>query len=534
MSYLSYDDTNTFPKGYLPSKNRVVQLLIQKMPGYQDQYLRPFQANASHGLMDSIITKAADSLIAMGSSAADNSSANLNSVNTAISQYANQFLLPSGSVEAQAKIVGGWGQERCRFILTVDHEHFGGGTTRSVVYGYTDMPGVSNLTGFKWTVDENMVFYVNSIIDVGHQRLQQRGGVMDRYFAIDHKTVVTDQTVFGDAANRRTIITPETALHKMAYNELTVADTNSGGMLITENTTDVVLPGREKCVTRNEAIASNFVGKALCSYVSSIQADGFDSFTSSNYSSAAHKAALNTQTTENFIRAIRNASAGASGVMFTLKDLMMFDVDCTNPQVMQVAEPNYNGLVGGGASYWHSSDLTTSLAYMVSQVVPSVMTSNNITQLDFIASNETVDGQTAFNITLMRTIFTVAIAEGMLKLRVCEHLSRELSNILSANNTNNYFLQVSCVIAGDCKVSLRLGTDPIAEWVCPVYADSAFSVNTTYNNQRLNQVATGIQYIITETSEAVQNAHNKANSQVFTSNFNQATSPFSISHTGGF
>ncbi len=536
MSYNNSPYNDGMFKGYLPSKSRVVQLIIQKMPGYQDQFIRPFTAVASQGLMDNIIGRATDSILRMGSSAADNSTANLSSVSTAISQYANQFLMPSGSVESKANIIGGWTQERCRFMLTVDHETIGGGTTRSIVYGYTDVPGVSNLTGFKWNVDENMVFYINSIVDVGHQRLTQQGGVVDRYFAVDHKTVVSDQSTFGESLGRRSVITPDSALNKMAYNELCASDSDTGGMMIVENCTETVLPGKEKCITRSDAVASNFVGKALCSYISSVQSEGYDFFASSNYANAANKASLNTQHTENFIRAMKNASSGVAGVMFTLKDLMMFDPDCTHPQVMQVAEPNLQAMMGSSSSYWHTSDLTTTLAYMVSQAVPSIMISNNITQLDFIASNETVDGQTAVNISLMRTIFTVVIAEGMLKMKVTDALSRELSNILSANNTNNFFLQVSCMITGDCRVSLRTGTDPITEWVCPVYADNTFSVNTTYNNHNVNQVASGIQYIITETTDALQHNHNKTNSQVFTTNFNQITNntPYSITHTGGF
>lgn len=529
-----------FNNGYLPKNSRVVQLLIQKMPGYQNQYLRPFQANANQGLMDSIITKASDSLIKMGPYGADNSVSNLNTVSTAIGQYANQFLMPSGSVEGEAKIIGGWGQERCRFMLTVDHETIGGGTTRSVVYGYTDVPGVSNLTGFKWSVDERMVFYINSIVDVGHQRLTQNGGAIDRYFAVDHKTVVSDQSTIGDNGQRRAIITPDTTLNKMAYNELTVADSNTGGMMITENTTDVVLPGKEKCVTRSDAVASNFVGKALVSYISTTQTEGYDYFQASNYANAAHKASLNIQSTENFIRAMKNASSGVSGVMFTLRDLMMFDPDCTNPQVMQVAEANMNVMSAGMSAYWHTSDLTTTLAYMVSQIVPSVMISNNITQLDFIASNETVDGLTAINISLIRTIFTIMTADAVLKVKISDHLNRELANALSAHNNTNYFLQVSCMLTGDCKVSLRIGSDPISEFVCPVYADNTFSINTTYNNGRIDQVASGIQYIITETNEAIQSNQAGANAQIFTGNFNSFAgiqpnqNNFTINQTGGF
>lgn len=527
-------------RGYLPSKSRVIQLLIQKTNGYQDQFLRPYTAMANQGLMDSIISKSAESFMRMGSMAADNSRTNVSTIGTAISQYANQFLTPSGSVEGKAHITGGWNQQRCRFTLTVDHETFTGGTSRSIVYGYTDLPGVSNLTGLKWTVDENMVFYINSIVDVGHQRYSNNGGQQDRYFAVDHKSVLSDLSPIG-TQNRKTVITPDSTLNKMAYNEITAADYGSGGMMVTENTTDTIIPGKEKVVSRSDSVASNFVSKALVSYVSSINSNGYDSFEASNYSNAAAKSNLNIQATENFIRAMKTASAGATGVMFTLRDLMMFDANCTNSNVLHVAEPNVMGPSAGMTSQWHASDLTTALAYMIAQTVPSVMISNNITQLDFIASNETIDGTTSINISLMRTIFTVMMQESVLRLKVSEHLSRELSNALSAHNTINYFLKVSCSITGDCQISLRIGSDPVTDFVCPVYADNTYSINTTYNGERLDQVATGLQHVINETAGALQHANYNANSQVFTSNFNSIAQPFAnhqtatvVNTVGGF
>lgn len=539
MSHNHFDSmNNSINRGYLPAKSRVVQLLIQKVAGYQNQYLRPFNAMANQGLMDSIVTKATDSLLNLGTYAADNSGMNLNTVSSAIGQYANQFLMPSGSVESEAKIVGGWSQERCRFMLTVDHETITGGTTRSVVYGYTDLPGVSNLTGLRWSVDENMVFYINSIVEVGHQRLTQNGGTIDRYFAVDHKSVISDQSFIGDQTARKTIITPDSALNKMACNELSVADLGTGGMMITENTSDTVTPGKEKYITRSDSVASNFVGKALVAYVSSVKTDGYDFFQSSNYSNAAQKASLNIQSMDNFVRAMKNASSGVSGVTFTLQDLMMFDPDCTRADVLQVAEQSFSGPSVGMAAYWHTSDLTTTLAYMVAQTVPSVMINNNITQLEFIATNETMDGLTNVQIGLIRTVFTVSMADTILKMKVSEHLSRELANVLSASNNQSYFLKVSCLITGDCNVSIRLGTDPISDFVCPIYADNTFSVNITHNNQRLDQVATGIQYVITETSEALDHAGRVSNAQVFSGNFN-SFSPATpqmpiINNVGGF
>lgn len=507
---------------YLPTRSKVVRLLIQPIKGYNDIYVRPFEMRANHAAVNELITRTSDAIIgASGSYGIVDSSNTYSRVSNSISGIASSIMMPSGSVESLAAIDGGWMQERCRFIMTVDHERVAGGMTRSEIYGYTDVPGVSNLTGFKYSVDENMVFTINSIIEVGRQRINNAGGSYDRSFCINHKSVITDDNVFSTGL-QKSVITPGSTMHRININDMQSAD-QSGGAIF-EDASSSLVNGIHKYVNKTDALANDFLSRSMVSFVAATNEDGYDSFAAANYANAAEKINSEMNLKDHFVRALENAANGCNGVKFTLRDLKKFDYDCMN--VIVVAPANQNDYMGSLSASWSTSDIKTTLAYNVSQVVPTIMVKNNLTKLEFMISNETITGQSEVLISLQRSIFNNNDHDALINTRVSDQLKAQLHMQLSAGNSMAYMLKVSCDITGDCRISLRLDQNPVTDWVCPVFADSTFSINTTTNSQRLSGIADSTQYIINEVHEAVSSGVNSKNKQFYNTNFNNISGGF--------
>jgi hypothetical protein len=130
------------------ARMHVKRLFLMETGTYNTQYRRPYETNVQGPTLNHL---------------ADALHGTQKYTPSLLAGVANQLIAPSATAEQAAGIVNGWNERRMRFMMEVETKYMAGGTSTSIVLGYTNYPGVIFHSNY---IDPKMEFFENSIVTV--------------------------------------------------------------------------------------------------------------------------------------------------------------------------------------------------------------------------------------------------------------------------------------------------------------------------------------------------------------------------------
>jgi len=470
------------PTGYGIKSKRVKQFILQDTGSYNQMVTRPLTVSADPRSYDAVVEAALQSM-----------HYNKRVTPTTISQMASTYISPSARPEALVNIPNGWDTKRLRFVLTVEYVSSLDHVTESMVYGYTDYYGVSDLN-MNPVFDPNMVFYINGVVDlrVTTRRSAEYGTQQYRNVTDFSDVVYTDH---GKGINSTPGVMSYKVVPESVFNTMASSEINAGladGIAEDLSSTIGFMPSRIK---KSNSCPSEFISDTINSYNTAISNQEYisDSEILSNAATYAQG-----QVHENsFINQIRQHNG--HGGRFTLQELLAFDPGATSPGVFApvLSSKGANSMpFHGNYNAWTSSDIETQMAQFVATALPAIMVKHNVTEFGFTSTNEHIGGTVYTEPHLIRS--NLSQLPMTVNQALVASVDFEIIPAISFRGEVSYSLQAKCNIYGNVEITLSINGGPPTPFIAPAFASSLASTNVTLSKNHLPEFSSSISGILNE------------------------------------
>ena len=459
-----------YPAPYHSKTNGIKNLAITKLViistgTYNEQYIRPYSMDVRGDSLDLV------------KSVIDGSSVITSSMLSGIS---NQILRPSAQVERNVAVNNGWNERRLRFMMQIQYER-GGFTMFDIVLGYTEYSGVT----MNGAIDPNMRFYVNSIINQRSTLVSTPTGMQNQVVTADACHVLMDNVTQNVYQNNETL-----TYHMRPEDLYKVMDTASD---IPSEMMDGVMDFR--LITKNDPsmsrrknnIASYYTAQMLNGYRTGVV--GQYGTTEESYMNALGAVREQSIVQNAFLNKLFQLS-GQHTSAFTMNDLMQIRPDIMSVykyvslnEVQKMSQVH----AAGSTAEWHSSDIETQYASIISQTVPALMMDYGFAQLRFVSTNQGVTAQPETSILHANSFSSIPLVAQSEALK--QRIDTELIRDLTYNNQISYSLTGSFDLLGESMISLSMNGGPIIDYTVPSFADALFSPVITANAGRVTDIS---------------------------------------------
>ena len=408
-----------------------------------------------------------------------------------LSSTATQFLRPSTQHQGFAQIENGWGESRLRFMMAVDYfSNNGNLISTKILQGYTNHVGVTP----SGAVDQNMLLYFNTVLALRYSAIQTPSGFVNQPTVASANHLLTGHVDYnmmqGKNASTR-LMRPEdvfSTIHSQSLDSSDFLDTRSTFM------NDGIVKSR-----RRNNNAPFYVSSTVSAYRRTFdQADDMDAW-SDMCNQAKGYVKEDTMARDKFFHQLRqNSHSFMSKNAVTYGEMCglypEFDHRCQIVMLKKFEQVSHqqNRLWGatraGDSEYWTSSTNETIWSSILCQSVPSLMFDLMLSQVEFIATNRTLDGS-----FWVQAVGGKSFIEG-LDIRPYveqfeQRLEYEVLRGLSSNNALDFDLKMMADVTGDTRLSISIGGQPAIEYSAPSYCDARFTPVLTQDQKNMEAVA---------------------------------------------
>jgi hypothetical protein len=463
------------------ARMHVKRLFLMETGTYNTQYRRPYETN----LQGHTLNQLGEAL-----------AGTQKYTPALLAGVANQVIAPSATAEQAAGIVNGWNERRMRFMMEVETKFMAGGTSTSIILGYTNYPGVIFQTR---AIDPRMEFFVNSIVTV-RTTLEHTPFGNQAYTNVAENAHVLVDPSFIDAytPNRTHRMRPEDVYSTMQLNHL------SGLGDVVDCRT--VLSGTPVASRRGNNLAADYAASLLDNYKKATVDNAFGVQQETDVLETARGFAQEQPLGYNsFFSAMTKFRDGVVSNFFTWQDLQRFDPNVDNVTVVAATgQTNHAApalgevhVAGSGMSQdWGGSDRLTQVATILSQAVPALMMELTLTQIAFTATNRRVLAgamHTGLSLDSSSPVNTViGNAEGFSSNDLGPYLQHFIVklehmvlNDISFKNAVDFYIEMRADLLGETWIKISLDGGPLIDYVTPSFAD-ALMVPVITNNENLN------------------------------------------------
>jgi hypothetical protein len=479
------------------SRVNVVSLLIQKTGTYNEQALRPYVTNPNLNNRE---------IGALATSIAD-AAAGGNFDPMSVSNVSSSFLTRSAVPDSIASVPNGWVSERARFFMKVNVTLSTGHTSTLFITGYTDVPGITTVN-----IDPSMVFYPNSVTLARNQTVNTPFGAQNNVAQIGTQQIFIDSGYdhnMGAFAQRQLLMRPTDIFNNIG-NEFLTAGADSFGIDKFSPTSfmdsRLSVDSRGKTGSKNLNTSSRYLADIVNSYVNTIQNDD-------GIPKAPHEAAYTTYMSlysseqkdvveSEFFNLLNQHKGyyGGNSLYFTFKDLQALDPNIDNITTVMNSEPGAFHRAGQ-TQHWHGSDLSTVAASILASSVPALMVEQLISRISFKSTNDTINAQP----------LTVILGGNSLSNNQDITSNYERFKLLfealvlkdiSYNNQIGYYVEMNVDLTGETWIKIKIGNDPVVDYVSPTFCDSLFSPLITTKRENVNNVTSDLETLATYIKDA--------------------------------
>jgi len=454
----------------------VDKIIIAPVQGYQEQFIRPYDLSVSHDDLNNLEKVVSTAL----------NRPNMAIKPTELVREIN-LLEPMSTPIAKSEIIGGWGQERAVFLMSVRWiDPYTG--TEEVLYltGYSDYPELNPLTG---TVDENMRLYPNTAILL-YKVLTPNGPVLKikDSFTIEYETDSGKLSILRDDSfqDSKLLIRPYDTLSVI---ENAMEDFNTipiESSLLDLNTVDRtdLIPVNHLTTTINGILQGSLMNSGT-----------YETDTITYGKLATKKVKL--KEIEFFRRLIKELGP-TPGLSFPLKWLFKLDKTLTSDRVFVA---NYmtgdtalqaisTGQAGANENIFNTnlplvltSDigenagdalLESKLAVLVRDAVSSLLAKNILLDIAFSITNNVPTNEFLF-----QPYFAFPAVDGVNTVALVEKFKYEFLNLIGPQITRNGRLivdiDVYSSVTGDTKIAISINGNEKRLYRFPTFADSLYN-----------------------------------------------------------
>jgi len=449
---------------------RIRKFLLHETGGYNTQYRRPYDTCVDMNTYNIVVEKLQHTRHYEPS---------------LMGGLANKLVSPAATPEKELLLPNGWVERRMRFMMEIEYNYTTGGGMTEVVLGYTDYNGV----GISGSIDPNMLFFVNSIMEVRHT---QSIGMMGNQTL----TAVTGSShVLVDNAWQN-VYSPMRDQHMRPVDIYAAMSRVQMRDIPQEGIVDARTMANNTAVKsfRSNASAASFVSKIFNGYTKSVVQGPFGDSEGDIIDRARGLTSEDSASEDPFLCAVMQIR-GESGVgnTFTYGDLRRIDPNIDNVTIAQLLSPQALATVHrpGQTSDWGGSDIMTSTANILSQTIPGLLMDLALTRVVFKSTNRDIN-------STARTVILDAqgFSNGDLSRPLAAFVSRIESEVLkdiSFNNAIEFAIEMNVDLLGETWLSLSLDGKAPIDFVTPSFCDALMTPVISNDNNRVLNLADDFQ-----------------------------------------
>lgn len=379
------------------------------------------------------------------------------------------------AISGEANIPNGWGTERLRFIMEVEHE-FMGSLVGAYIQGFTE----HHETSYSNLIDPNMKFYINSITTV-----------IKRIDPVTHAMVVQPYSSYNilsnmDSAelgpvqtNYKKLIRPQDIFGNFYLNEK-----YTSGEDVIYNLSDELTPNNTATSRRLNNNPINYLAKSMEAYRCGKISTDVSWDTQSAMENAKSSVAEPTLANNPFLFALTNLTGMVSPSYFTLDMLMRMDPNITQRvkkfnRGQAPVTTQYNTMLNTeNPAETIQPTIENLRALFLVNIISSLCVDCLISKCTISLSNST--GEPIVFITDPGSII-----ENLNMISFLEKLEVKIKQLVMPKLTeyNQLLVEafISCDILGDFTVGISINNNPMEVYRYPVYADGLFTPMITNN-----------------------------------------------------
>lgn len=463
----------------------VRQLQLIETGSYQPMFYRPYTLNTDGGVLNSLTERINQNPATVGG--------------CLLAGVASQALLPSPDAHAPILMPNGWQERRIRFMLVVDFETTTGLKGTYWIQGYTAYHGVSQ----QGHMDPTMMLIANSFTYTNLQSMMTPLGMQQNEIIMDSAQILTAPSGDIYAQNNNIYsMRPEDI-----FGGMQVAAAMQASPDVRMKDTRSIINYRPYLSARKHNIPTDYLGNIFNNYFTGKQFIGFGAG-DTDIVSQAFNGSRDKSINENlFFQYLAQNKMGGQVNQFTIKDLERLDpgigsktVFIRLSQIMQMnsALPTPST---DNASTWTGQDLTTQMATMLAESVPSIMLQSLLSVVSFRATNCDLGGQNNIVFTSVRSISKVD-AKTLTNL-FQQKFEKHIVPDLTMNGMMPYMLEMNCDVSGDTWITLQIADYPSVTFTVPSFCDSLFSPVVTNSQQHLESTTVQMDSMLNYISDEV-------------------------------
>jgi len=458
---------------------RIRALMMADTGTYDQQWRRPYESVVSrdtHVMMQERIDR--NGSILAGS----------------LAGITNNVIQPQVQPEKMIVIPGGWDSHRFRFLMIVENLDQFGSRTLEMVTGYTDYRGISS----SMALDPNMVFHINSILNLRHTRSNTPMGARDHYNVSESSHILV-QNDFGGLSSTVNDFRMRPAdlfmtMDTTHLSEADMANTTDTRMLMTSS------PVKSR---RSNGIATHSSAGIMDHYKSALTTESYGQSEDQILQAARASAIENLVSNDTFITAISNVRQQLMSPLFTWGDLCRLDPNVQSDEITTVVlmgspreVQNTTMNVAGQREGWGVATKETQLATILSQAVPAIMMDLAFAKIAVSSTNRTVGGQIATQISTWQDFPSLAQAQVDMRPNLQEFVKRLETEVLvdlSFNGQVDFAINVFADLLGETLIDIEFGGNEKHTFSVPSFSDALLVPLVTQNDRRGSQIASDFQ-----------------------------------------
>lgn len=473
------------------------KLTIMETGTYSPMYRRPFVLEITDRQLDII---------------ADRTQGGTMINHATIGKVAGQIIRPASHTEGQVNIANGFDTRRFMFMMEVVQTMMGTETTY-MINGWTDYLGISRITG-KPTLDENMVFTVNSVMAVRTTNAQTGFSGLVVPSLVECAHILKPDASLGIASIRHNslegqmTLRPEDVLSRIEQQEL------SEGFDVPVRSSYNMFNSGVKGSRRTNTLPTDYLTRTLKEMREAAQEGEAmhatnDRINEMARSRIAEPGIANNDVFYNF-KKYTDFTRTAS---FTLGDIQDMQSDIKIDFIEQHgsfvnrAHSHYN------TDGWGGNDFTTIAASSLLHSVPAVMLGLFVTSVNFSATNMTPDNRVDFLLNDVRSN-AVYVDERFVEdfaIMFEKQMIDGPLNDISEGGLRPYELHMHVDIYNEVSIELGLDGNPPEPFQHAQFCDSLYTPMITTNSILYDNMAIDMAKIIETTVPSYNTQIGKTN-----------------------
>jgi hypothetical protein len=411
----------------------------------------------------------------------------------------SSMLSVSTVAEPAIQVPGGWGENRCLFVLKVRVQRRLGNNLTYFFQGLTSHLGVT-ATG---AIDPQMVFYINSFIGIENVEHNTPNGLMVSERVVENTNILNPTfslNAGSNLPNQFDSLRPNDIFGGIQVSHLTRGD----GVNIFDTRSGLTDPTRS---SKSNNSPLDYFSKIVNSYMSSQNDARLGNAIDDQYADilgeSMDKSEMSPIKDNPFLKALANQYGTPRSVnQFTLDILGKIDpLIARKTNYLQPTGLKQLGTLPTtqGSEYWNIQTREVIAATIILNSLSAIMFELLISKIHLVSTNMDITG--AMNTRIIGSRAMTSADYSLNIQRLIRRFESEVMFDLTFKNQDSYNVDIQVDLFGSSTVSIGFGGREMIPFIQPTFADSYMSPVLTQNPNVKNNLVNDFETILNSVSE---------------------------------